>query len=575
MEEFLEKNESKHEFIRKNILTATLNFNNRVQEFIKHIIMNTEGEMCVEYYNYRVEFQMRGAGHIHGTLWIDWNELKKKMGAETVDLVVKGFRNIKDERFGSEEHRNEFDGQKNEDSRSAFYEEHDALAEFIDKFCTCSLKDPRTRDIVKSVNIHNHTKTCKKYLVECRFWFPRFPSLRTIIAVPAEVIYKDPDVATKKLQEANAMLKLVKDVLEDDDEMAALCNYGKAEIDCFVSHKNIVLKIKDIVEEESTGIALDWENLDHTLKHAYSSFFINVTNYKKHISLDNLDILSKLYIKKSEDLKIENIEEKRLILLLGKAKIEGEKSSDKLRNYEKALSIAPKRYSVVVKRDIDEIYVNLYNPEWIICWDGNIDIQPCLDYFGVITYITDYYMKDDSGTLKFIKEVLDKDPGATIKTKLNLVKNTFLTHRQIGESEAYYKLFQHLHLSHSNISAVFAPTGFKRNRSRFLKQITEEEASYCENVIEVEDKEGKYYVEKVTMIEKLLKKPILVKPLVYSQFVKRYENTKTVPTSYNFKKDMELKLTQKDIDNGDYIFTDKDPVEKEIGRKLPSKIHST
>jgi hypothetical protein len=104
-------------------------------------------------------------------------------------------------------------------------------------------------------------------------------------------------------------------------------------------------------------------------------------------------------------------------------------------------------------------------------------------------------MKDDSGTLKFIKEALDKAPDASLKTKLCLVKNTFLTHRQIGESEAYYKLFKHLHLTHSNISAVFAPTGFKKNRSRFLKQITEEQASYSENVIEVEDKEGKFYIE--------------------------------------------------------------------------------
>ena len=45
--EFLLQHESKHEFIRKNILTATLNFNHRVQEFIKNIIMNKKGEMCV------------------------------------------------------------------------------------------------------------------------------------------------------------------------------------------------------------------------------------------------------------------------------------------------------------------------------------------------------------------------------------------------------------------------------------------------------------------------------------------------------------------------------------------------
>ena len=104
LEEFLEKNESKHEFIRKNILTATLNFNNRVQEFIKLIIMNSEGDMCVEYYNYRVEFQMRGAGHIHGTLWLDWPQLKKKMEKNeendednlfSVNLVEDAFENIK------------------------------------------------------------------------------------------------------------------------------------------------------------------------------------------------------------------------------------------------------------------------------------------------------------------------------------------------------------------------------------------------------------------------------------------------------------------------------------------------
>ena len=78
LEEFLEKHESKHEFIRKNILSATLNFNHRVQEFIKNIIMNKDGDMPVEYYNYRVEFQIRGAGHIHGTLWIDWEKLQEK-----------------------------------------------------------------------------------------------------------------------------------------------------------------------------------------------------------------------------------------------------------------------------------------------------------------------------------------------------------------------------------------------------------------------------------------------------------------------------------------------------------------
>ena len=58
LDEFLAKNVSKHEFIRKNLLTATRNFNYRVKMFIKHILMNKQNPMTVEYFNHRVEFQV-------------------------------------------------------------------------------------------------------------------------------------------------------------------------------------------------------------------------------------------------------------------------------------------------------------------------------------------------------------------------------------------------------------------------------------------------------------------------------------------------------------------------------------
>ena len=35
-----------------------------------------------------------------------------------------------------------------------------------------------------------------------------------------------------------------------------------------------------------------------------------------------------------------------------------------------------------------------------------MDIQLCLDFFAVITYISDYYSKDDSGTMQYIKDAL-------------------------------------------------------------------------------------------------------------------------------------------------------------------------
>ena len=165
LEEFLEKHESKHEFIRKNILSATLNFNHRVQEFIKNIIMKKDGYMPVEYYNYRVEFQIRGAGHIHGTLWIDWEKLQEKESTAKADekidvvLVQKAFEKIKDEVFGSEKENVIVSEEDN-----AFEKQQHHLVKFINKCTSCSLKNPSCRHIVKDVNQHAHTRSCKKHV---------------------------------------------------------------------------------------------------------------------------------------------------------------------------------------------------------------------------------------------------------------------------------------------------------------------------------------------------------------------------------------------------------------------------
>ena len=53
-------NDSKHTQIRKHVLTATRNFDNRVKEFMKYIVMSKENPMNTNLFNYRVEFQARG-----------------------------------------------------------------------------------------------------------------------------------------------------------------------------------------------------------------------------------------------------------------------------------------------------------------------------------------------------------------------------------------------------------------------------------------------------------------------------------------------------------------------------------
>ena len=68
---------------------------------------------------------------------------------------------------------------------------------------------------------------------------------------------------------------------------------------------------------------------------------------------------------------------------------------DEFSLYVEALETSCGGYAILLERDIDEMYVNSYNPEWARAWNGNTDLQVCLDYFAVITYITEYYTKDD------------------------------------------------------------------------------------------------------------------------------------------------------------------------------------
>ena len=62
-------------------------------------------------------------------------------------------------------------------------------------------------------------------------------------------------------------------------------------------------------------------------------------------------------------------------------------SGERIPKYEEALGVSTRGFSVIYKRDISEIYVNTHNKEWIMSWNGNLDIQPCFDYFAVIFLI--------------------------------------------------------------------------------------------------------------------------------------------------------------------------------------------
>ncbi|XP_062614203.1 uncharacterized protein LOC134275940 [Saccostrea cucullata] len=140
----------KNEVLRSNPVTVARMFEHRFHVFQTEVIFSPlEPIGKVSDFFQRVEFQQRGSPHMHCLYWIE--------NAPKLDE----------------------DGEE-------------AVCNFIDKYVSCAVpsqnEDLELRDIVLAVQQHSrkHSKSCRKKGTECRFNFPRPPSVCTFINSPVE-----------------------------------------------------------------------------------------------------------------------------------------------------------------------------------------------------------------------------------------------------------------------------------------------------------------------------------------------------------------------------------------------------
>ena len=416
--------------------------------------------MNVQFYSYKVEFQQRGAAHIHGIIWLNLDKLEKLVLidgelCQSDDTKRIWVDNDDDDSRPLKGIANAF--KKIRFNRKLTEDDIAVLVKFFDFFTTVSIHDRTVgKDVAKiaqEVNRHHHSKTCRKRGTRCRFNYPKPLSPYTIIAKPIEG--KSPEAKKEILEKNHENINKVLDVLEDKDNLE---------------------KIMGQFDKQS-----EIPGDDH------------------------------------DDCKAERIQEACKM-----ADVE-------YKDYVAALGQTEYGYSVVLSRDVDEMYINSYNAEWLRAWDANLDIQVVLDYFSVITYITDYYAKDDTGTMETIKKVM-KDPRMNcqdLKERMKKLANTYLTCRQMGEAEAVYRLISSMNLSMSNIGCQFVALGPKEERSSRWRKATEAELNAGVPVEELENHEGLWY-EQQDMWSKYLRRPASLDEMCFAQFAKMY---KTKPKS--------------------------------------------
>ena len=197
---------------------------------------------------------------------------------------------------------------------------------------------------VSEVNCHHHTKTCRKYSTDCRFNFPKFPSKFNIIAQEMEEQPEDEEARLKhntKKNNINCLLKRIKSLLTGD---------GETEKDIQLNEllKEAIPKVYSIEKDGESSIVAKFEDVEIS--------FNQSEVYKKYSTISN--------------------------------GYEESFDEDQMRNalYHYALSFCDYGTNVILERDVKDVYINNYNPFWMLAWDGNMDIQLCLDYNSVITY---------------------------------------------------------------------------------------------------------------------------------------------------------------------------------------------
>ena len=112
--------------------------------------------------------------------------------------------------------------------------------------------------------------------------------------------------------------------------------------------------------------------------------------------------------------------------------------------------------------------------------------------------------------------------------QLKQMASVFLSHRQMGEAEAVYRVTPDMHLSESNIKCVYVQTGFPASRYVHANKVSNDvhDPRFAENdsVFEIADRIG-LYKESATLLYYYERRDIKdnVDKLCYAQFCKEYE----------------------------------------------------
>ena len=99
-----------------------------------------------------------------------------------------------------------------------------------------------------------------------------------------------------------------------------------------------------------------------------------------------------------------------------------------------ALKISQKEPNGILKRKIQDVFINACNLEVLYLWGGSTDLQYVLNKIAAVMYVCSYMTKGEKAMGETLKRVAKECCNDDIHTQMNKIKKEFLGKEGIGDT---------------------------------------------------------------------------------------------------------------------------------------------
>ena len=136
--------------------------------------------------------------------------------------------------------------------------------------------------------------------------------------------------------------------------------------------------------------------------------------------------------------------------------------------YLDALAVSCNAHHIVLRREPNDCFVNPYNPDILLNWEANMDIQYVLDAYSCIMYLVSYVLKDERALSDLLRRASKENQNESIRKQMDIIGNKFLGTREMPIQKAIMMELS-IPIFEKSRQCVFVSGEPRESRVRLLK----------------------------------------------------------------------------------------------------------